>query len=272
MFISQLIRYDGACSSYECFILRVARLSCKLFGQGCVRERFKSSLRKFYCRYGDLITHGVSLSQILHDILGHDHIQWHPPLISEWDWLIKTKRRRSDPVLWQKPLHLQTCQKGKVTTQTTPQKSSINVTFNDMWRHIDVQADWISSSTCTYGRAPNARHLVGFFNVPVEPPTLGQPFYTVVSRNRPIWSPLRHAGDTEDTLSTWPRVLTGVHWSWHFTESWSSYLTGPYYRFWRYYLIPGGFYRTFATGAASQQRTLTPPDTWSFPNWDLHLF
>ena len=37
----------------------------------------------------------------------------------------KTKRRRSDPVLWQKPLHEQKCQKGKVTTQTTPQKSSI---------------------------------------------------------------------------------------------------------------------------------------------------
>ena len=37
----------------------------------------------------------------------------------------KTKRRRSDPVLWQKPLHQQKFQKGKVTTQTTPQKSSI---------------------------------------------------------------------------------------------------------------------------------------------------
>ena len=23
---------------------------------------------------------------------------------------------------------------------------------------------------------------------------------------------------------------------------------------------------------ASQQRTLTPPDTWSCPIWDLHLF
>ena len=38
---------------------------------------------------------------------------------------ISTKRRRSCPVLWQKPLHQQKCQKGKVTTQTTPQKSSI---------------------------------------------------------------------------------------------------------------------------------------------------
>ena len=39
--------------------------------------------------------------------------------------ILKTKRRRSDPVLWQMPLHQQKCQKGNVTTQKTPQKSSI---------------------------------------------------------------------------------------------------------------------------------------------------
>ena len=68
IFISQLIRYARACSSYECFILRAARLSSKLLGQGYVMERFKSSLRKFYGRYGDLIGHyEVSLS----------HVTWH---------------------------------------------------------------------------------------------------------------------------------------------------------------------------------------------------
>ena len=76
VFISQLIRYARACSSYECFILRAARLSSKLLRQGYVMERLKSSLRKFYGRYGDLIKHyDVSLSQMLNDILGHDHIQ-----------------------------------------------------------------------------------------------------------------------------------------------------------------------------------------------------
>ena len=35
------------------------------------------------------------------------------------------KRKRSDSVLWQKPLHQQKCQKGKETTQTTLQKSTI---------------------------------------------------------------------------------------------------------------------------------------------------
>ena len=108
-----------------------------------VRERFKSSLRKFYGRYGDLIKHyEVPLSKMLHDILGHYlyHIQWHPPLIR------------------------------------------------------------------------------------------------------------------------------------HFIKSRPCYWTVPYCRFWRNYLIPGGFHRTFATHVASPQRTLTPLDTLSCPIWDLHLF
>ena len=36
-------------------------------------------------------------------------------------------------------------------------------------------------------------------------------------------------------------------------------------KFWR-------FPYNITTGAASQQRTLTLPDTWSCPIWDLHLF
>ena len=56
-----------------------------LLRQGYVMERLKSSLRKFYGRYGDLIKHyEVSLSQMLHDILGHDHIQWHLQLIRHY--------------------------------------------------------------------------------------------------------------------------------------------------------------------------------------------
>ena len=63
--ISQLIRYARACSSHECFNLRAARFSSKFLGQRYVRDRLKSSLRKFYGRYGDLIKHyEVSISQI----------------------------------------------------------------------------------------------------------------------------------------------------------------------------------------------------------------
>ena len=50
VFISQLMRYARAWSSYECFILRAARLSSKLLEQGYVRERLKLSLRNFYGR------------------------------------------------------------------------------------------------------------------------------------------------------------------------------------------------------------------------------
>ena len=64
VFISQLIRYARACSSYECFILRARRLSSKLLKQGCLA--MKSSFRKFYGRYEDLIhQYEVSLSLML---------------------------------------------------------------------------------------------------------------------------------------------------------------------------------------------------------------
>ena len=140
VFISHLIRYVRACSSYECFILRAMRLSNKLLGQGYVKERLKTSLRKFYGRYGDLTKqYEVPLSRMLHDILDVDHIQWHPPLIG---------------------------------------------------------------------------HYTNF----------------------------------------WPLLILTL----------LPNLT--------FYLIVQGFHRTYATGAACQQRTLTPPDTWSCPIWDLHLF
>ena len=90
VFISQLIRYSRACSSYECFILRARRLSSKLLKQGYLAERLKSSFRKFYGRYGDLIQqYEVSLSRMLNDILILDQ-QWLPnqsdfPPIS-WPW------------------------------------------------------------------------------------------------------------------------------------------------------------------------------------------
>ena len=77
VFISQLIRYARACSSYECFILRARRLSSKLPKQGYLVERLKSSFRKFG-RNGDLIQqYEVSLSRMLNDILILDQ-QWLP--------------------------------------------------------------------------------------------------------------------------------------------------------------------------------------------------
>ena len=76
VFISQLIRYARACSSYEYFILQAVRLSNKLLEQGHVKERLKSSLRKFYGRYWDFTKqYEVPLSRMCHDILEDDNIQ-----------------------------------------------------------------------------------------------------------------------------------------------------------------------------------------------------
>ena len=71
------------------------RLPNKLLGQGYVKERLKTSPRKFYGQYGDLTKqYDVPLSRMLHDILDDDHIQWHPPLIGHytnfWPLLIWT--------------------------------------------------------------------------------------------------------------------------------------------------------------------------------------
>ena len=57
----------------------------KLLRQGYVKERLRSSQRKFFGRYGDPIKqYEVSLSRMLHDILDDDHLQWHPPLIRHY--------------------------------------------------------------------------------------------------------------------------------------------------------------------------------------------
>ena len=70
VFISQLIRYTRACSSYECFILRARRLSINLLKQGYLAERLKSSFRKFYGRYGNFIQqYEVSLSRMFNYLL-----------------------------------------------------------------------------------------------------------------------------------------------------------------------------------------------------------
>ena len=52
------------------------RFSNKLLGQEYVKERLKSSLRKYYSWYGDLIKHyEVPIFRMLHDILVEGHMQ-----------------------------------------------------------------------------------------------------------------------------------------------------------------------------------------------------
>ena len=74
---------------------------------------------------------------------------------------------------------------------------------------IDVQAAWRRSFT--YGRAPNAIDISqGSLTCPSYTDTL-QTFYTVIPTHRPFSRLFRHAGDTEDVISTLtPGALTGV--------------------------------------------------------------
>ena len=68
-------------------------------------------------------------------------------------WIIIRKRKRSDSVLWQKPLHQQKCRQGKVTTQTTPQKKFDNTAIADRlrtvsWSNYGQPTDVVNRFTC----------------------------------------------------------------------------------------------------------------------------
>ena len=87
-FISQLIRYARACSSYECLSWGPGDFPIRYSKRDLV-ERLKSSFRTFYGRYGDLIQQYEVSLRMLNDILTLDQ-QWLPnrsdfPPIS-WPW------------------------------------------------------------------------------------------------------------------------------------------------------------------------------------------
>ena len=66
VYISQLIRYSKACSSYQDRRLLLTR---KLLNQGFLLVKLKSSLRKFYGRHHDLVDrYGISVSQMTMDM------------------------------------------------------------------------------------------------------------------------------------------------------------------------------------------------------------
>jgi hypothetical protein len=69
VYISQLIRYTRACSTYNQFSSRGRQLTNKLIIQGFLQYRLTSAFRKFYGRYNDLIhNYQLSLSHMLSDI------------------------------------------------------------------------------------------------------------------------------------------------------------------------------------------------------------
>ena len=69
VYISQLIRYARACFAYEDFSKRYKLLTNKLMLQGYNESRLKSSFRKFYGRYNDLVCdYKLSLAHMLNDL------------------------------------------------------------------------------------------------------------------------------------------------------------------------------------------------------------
>ena len=69
VYISQLIRYARASSTYNQFLSRSRLLTDKLMLQGFLQSRLMSAFRKFYGRYNDLIyNYKLSLSHMLSDI------------------------------------------------------------------------------------------------------------------------------------------------------------------------------------------------------------
>ena len=78
-------------------------------------------------------------------------------------------------------------------------------------------------------------------------------------------SPSSECYTTSWMMTTYSDTL---HWK-DITPIFDHYWSGPYYRIWFFYPIVQGFHRTYATGAACQQRTFTPPDTWSYPTLGL---
>ena len=70
VYISQLIGYARACSSYGDFIDRRRLLTKKRVDQGYTLEKLKIYFRKFFGRYNDLLQHyNTPLSQFLCDLV-----------------------------------------------------------------------------------------------------------------------------------------------------------------------------------------------------------
>ena len=88
-----------------------------------------------------------------------------------------------------------------------------NITIND------ISVIYVTAHRCAGGLkkkldlwtgSKRHRHFVGFFNVPVQAPTRGHPFYTVIPRNRPILSPFKtRLGYGWHILDLNPMILTG---------------------------------------------------------------
>ena len=207
------------------------RLSNKLLGQGYVKERLKSSLRKFYGRYGDLTKqYEAPLSRMLHDILDDDHIQWHPPLIGHytnfWPLLIWTLLPNLTFYLIVQGFH-RTYATGAACQQRT-------LTPPDTWSCP------FGICKCSFVETTDTR---SYIRPPIHDSCPDLTFYRIRLLSL-IWTPfLDLTSPIHDPFPSWP-----------LTE---------------FDITNEGLHGACATGVACRQGTLTPPDTWSCPTSGL---
>jgi hypothetical protein len=69
VYISHLIQYARACSTYNQFLIRGCLLTNELMSQGFLQSPTQTALRKFYGHYNDLVCpYNLPLSQMLSDV------------------------------------------------------------------------------------------------------------------------------------------------------------------------------------------------------------
>jgi len=69
LYITQLIQYSRACTSYHALLDGGLLLTRKILNQGFISVKLKSSLRTFYGRHHDLVDRcGISMSQMTTDM------------------------------------------------------------------------------------------------------------------------------------------------------------------------------------------------------------
>ena len=69
VYLSQLVRYARACSTYDQFLFRGCLLTNKLMSHGFQLSRLQTAFRKLYGRYNDLIcSYNLSLGHMLSDM------------------------------------------------------------------------------------------------------------------------------------------------------------------------------------------------------------
>ena len=99
-FISKLIRYARACSFYECLFW--GRCDCHRSSSG--RDMSKNIWNRLFgsslSTWGSDKKYAVSLSQMLHEIQGLDHIQLYYPLIRHFTYSWPFYRTGSHYRLW----------------------------------------------------------------------------------------------------------------------------------------------------------------------------